>query len=122
MTRKTFFKYLFIVIIFILLFFQIVRLNEKIKFHKAINNRPLQTFELNVSFVNVLDVANNSDYLIVDVRELEEFNQGHVSGALNYRTADILRNSVVFNEILSYAGDKTIVFYCYEGSYLGDGV
>lgn len=53
--------------------------------------------------------VNNNAYLIVDLRELEDFNKQHIQGAVHMDYDDIDNNSV------SLPYDKIIVMYCDRG-------
>ncbi len=53
--------------------------------------------------------VNNSNYLIVDLREKEEYEKGHIEGAVHMDYDDIDNNTV------SLPYDKIIVMYCDRG-------
>ncbi len=54
----------------------------------------------------------NNDYIIIDVRTSEEFEEGHISDALN------ISHDVIRDEISSYVPDKNekIYLYCRSGN------
>lgn len=54
-------------------------------------------------------------YTIIDVRSIEEFNDGHVKGALNIPHNQIEENMSVLEELK----DKTLVVYCRSGRRAG---
>ncbi|MBE5766366.1 MAG: rhodanese-like domain-containing protein [Clostridiales bacterium] len=57
-------------------------------------------------------MANETDYLILDVRTPEEFASGHIPGAVNLPNEDIGTE-----EILSLSDkDKLILVYCRSGN------
>ncbi len=55
----------------------------------------------------------NTHTMIIDVREPDEYNSGHVEGALNIPPAELLAGSKQLNEVPK---DKKIVVYCRTGS------
>ena len=61
-------------------------------------------------FVSLNDI-NDPDYVLVDVRNLFEFEKGHLENALNIYAAEILNdeNSEVFEELKEK--NKTIILY-----------
>jgi len=65
-----------------------------------------------------LDQLNNEDFILVDVRTDEEFNNGHIKGAINI-PVDSLRERL--NELDK---NKTIVEYCQVGlrGYVADRI
>ena len=54
-------------------------------------------------------------YTIIDVRSKEEFNDGHVKGALNIPHNQIEENMSVLEELK----DQTLVVYCRSGRRAG---
>lgn len=58
------------------------------------------------------EIVNNDGYIIVDVRTEDEFNEGHVVGAINIPYDEIDENTVLDK-------DKTIVVYCKSGNRSG---
>lgn len=62
------------------------------------------------------DIARYPErYVVVDIREEEEFAQGHVKGALHRRLGDVLSDRAMQEEILSRGAEKTLVFFCHDG-------
>lgn len=55
--------------------------------------------------------------LLVDVRSLFEYNQGHIDGAINIDVQDILKmvDTLNFNNT-NISKDRKIVLYCRSGS------
>ena len=55
--------------------------------------------------------------LLIDVRSLMEYNQGHIDGAINIDVQDILNMSdnLVYNNA-NISKDKKIIVYCRSGS------
>lgn len=51
------------------------------------------------------------DYLIIDVRKSEDYNKGHIKGAINIFWLDILKEE----NIKKLPIDKQIIVYCYVG-------
>lgn len=69
-----------------------------------------------VEEVSISEIANNPDrYFIVDVREKEEFDQGHIIGAKNIRLGDILSRDYPAKYIVGSAAGNKIVFFCHDG-------
>ena len=60
----------------------------------------------------------NSDWLILDVRSAEEYNQGHVPGAMNV-SHDLLSKNL--SEIIEFK-DKPVVVYCRSGFRAGKAI
>ncbi len=57
--------------------------------------------------------------LVIDVRELFEFSEGHVSGAINIPSGDFLDESVV-SKLKEKQGDREIILYCRTGVRAGN--
>ena len=71
---------------------------------------------------NVIDIsqqellnADTKNVVIVDVRTLEEFQQGHVPNAINVPLSEIIDNTAV----LTSFKEKTIILYCRSGRRAG---
>ena len=64
-----------------------------------------------ISVKEVKNIVDNSnfylDVLIVDVRSVEEFESGHIQGAINVPLNDISENEMFLN--------KKIILYCQSG-------
>jgi phage shock protein E len=54
-----------------------------------------------------------ADYLVIDVREPEEYASGHVDGALNLPPDKIMSGAT---ELKDVAKDTPIILYCRSGS------
>lgn len=63
----------------------------------------------------VVKAIGDSNSVIIDVRKKDQFDSGHIEGALNIPLADIDANMDKFK---SY-GDKKIIFYCNTGNQSG---
>lgn len=62
---------------------------------------------------NIVDNSNHYlDVLIVDVRSVEEFESGHIQGAINVPLNDISENEMFLN--------KKIILYCQSGRRSGE--
>ena len=55
----------------------------------------------------------NTDAIIIDVREPEEYAGGHVKGALNLPPSELLGGSEILKDIPK---DAQIILYCLSGS------
>lgn len=53
------------------------------------------------------------NYTVIDVREPEEFEQGHIDGALNIPPSALMSGTKVLDTI---AKDSPIIIYCRTGS------
>ena len=60
-------------------------------------------------------VADWKNFVIIDVREPEEYSQGRLKGALNFRLGELLNNELARRNMIQQAGDKKRVFYCHDG-------
>ena len=67
--------------------------------------------------MEILDVMNNNNVLLVDVREPFEFNMGHAKGSLNIPLGQIPHKVEYFKE-----QNKPIIFYCRSGNRCGQAV
>lgn len=54
-------------------------------------------------------------YAVVDVREKEEFSQGHLRGALHLRLGELLHDRPALDALKRRIGDRIPVFYCHDG-------
>ena len=70
--------------------------------------RNMESFEITLEDMKI---KQNQDAIIIDVRSSQEYNEGHLSGAINIPYYEIKRN------ISKFVKDKTqeIVVYCQEG-------
>ncbi len=57
---------------------------------------------------NIQDIIKENNYIIVDVRTPEEYNEGHLKDALNIPVDEIEEN--IFDK------SKTIIVYCRSGN------
>jgi len=60
-------------------------------------------------------VADWKSFVIIDVREPEEYSEGRLKGSLNYRLGELLNNELARRNMLQQSGDKKRVFYCHDG-------
>ena len=59
--------------------------------------------------------AEAGKYAVIDVREKEEFSQGRIKGALNYRLGDILNEESIRKDLIRNTEGKERVFFCHDG-------
>ena len=76
-----------------------------------INNRDVPPGIIQFSMI----AADAEKYAVIDVREKEEFSQGRIRGALNYRLGDILNEEAIRQEIIRKTEGKERVFFCHDG-------
>ena len=60
-------------------------------------------------------IADWQNYIIVDVREREEFSEGRIKGSLNYRLGELLSNAQARRDMVRKTMGKKRVFFCYDG-------
>lgn len=58
-------------------------------------------------------LAKGDDYLLIDVRTPEEFESGHIEGAVNI---DFLNASLFDEEAAKLRTDETLMIYCRSGN------
>ena len=98
--KKSLFFALIIVIIGIVIF-----LNKKKKIEK---DNPIK----HVSMDDIVQIMNeNTDYIILDVRTISEYNQGHIPNAICIPNETI--NEDIINELTNK--NQMILIYCRSG-------
>lgn len=83
----------------------------------------LLTFTLSVSAATkvisqsdlLANQASTTPHTIIDVRTAEEFNAGHLAGAINIPFDEIEKHQTALNKLK----DKTLVVYCRSGRRAG---
>ena len=65
----------------------------------------------NVGFGEFKTILDKNNYALVDVRTPEEFNEGHIDGAVNINFYDATFDS----DIQKLNKDKTVMVYCRSG-------
>jgi rhodanese-related sulfurtransferase len=60
-------------------------------------------------------LSNPENYVVIDVREKEEFSQGRIKNSLNYRLGEILYEKKVRQDLIQETQGKQRVFYCHDG-------
>ncbi|MFW6013893.1 MAG: rhodanese-like domain-containing protein [Candidatus Nanoarchaeia archaeon] len=73
------------------------------------------------SLISVKESFNESEYIILDVREPEEYFRNHLHNAINLQHGDIFRNKNTLEYLRSISKNKTFAIYCYENKYTGTG-
>ena len=56
------------------------------------------------------DKLKEENYLVVDIRDKDSYNQGHIEGAVN------LTNDNIEDFVIDTAKDKSIIVCCYHGN------
>lgn len=67
----------------------------------------------NIPFTEI--VANRQNFAIIDVRETEEFAEGRIKGALNYRLGELVNNEQARRDLIQKSAGKKRVFFCHDG-------
>lgn len=64
----------------------------------------------NISCDSLVDILNNSNVLLIDIRGSEEYNSGHIVGAKNYTLdqLDNLKLDMNNDAIITYANDERV--------------
>ena len=82
----------------------------------SVSNKKKSPNVQKISVKEVKNIVDNSnrylDVLIVDVRSVEEFESGHIQGAINVPLNDISENEMFLN--------KKIILYCQSGRRSGE--
>jgi len=60
-------------------------------------------------------LADAEKYIVIDVREKEEFSQARIRNSLNYRLGEILNVKKVRQDLVQKTKGKARVFYCHDG-------
>lgn len=110
---------LVLVLLVIDLFNTYQQVQKKRDFPDGINENVSYDYPL----ISLEESLNESEYIILDVREPEEYFARHLEGALNVRLGDLHRNEKTLDYLKDIAGNKTFATYCYENRYTrqGDG-
>ncbi len=76
----------------------------------------LQQKQIHVQVESLSNILAHSDqYVVIDVREKEEFSQGRIRNSLNYRLGEIFNEEKIRQEIIEKTKGKKRVFYCHDG-------
>ena len=78
------------------------------KIRNKMFKRNMESYEINM---DELKIKQNEGAIIVDVRSLQEYNEGHLASAINIPYYEIKKKA---NSILKDKGQE-IVVYCQEG-------
>lgn len=68
----------------------------------------LETNNLNLTPEEILEIINQGNYIILDVRTKEEYETSHIKDSLNIPYDEINENTILDKE-------KTILVYCQSG-------
>ena len=64
----------------------------------------------------IADIVEDwENFVIIDVREPEEYSEGRLKGSLNYRLGELLNNELARRNMIQQSDDKKRVFYCHDG-------
>lgn len=76
------------------------------------NNLKKQYNRSSVNFNQMNEIIkNNNKVVLLDVRSVQEYNEGHLNGAINIPLSELNSNA---NNLLNY--DDIIIAYCQMGS------
>jgi len=78
------------------------------------DSRPSPWGLFHMSGGNNLADFSKIDYLLIDIRGIEEYNKGHLKGAYHFPMNELLFEEGI-GELLVLAGNRTIIFYCNSG-------
>ena len=85
---------------------------SKTIYNIIINGIKSQNNRCTVSFKELNEIIkNNNKVVLLDVRSRQEYNEGHLNGAINIPLSEIKMNA---DKYLNY--DDTIITYCQMGS------
>lgn len=100
-------KYIYVILIIITLIVVIYILNKKNVTVR--NNSKIKYVSMN-EIVEIME--KNDDYIILDVRTAEEYNEGHIPNAIN------IPNEIIENSVLNDLPNKKqlILIYCRSGN------
>jgi len=88
-----------------------VETNVEINIEETAATEEIDSEVNNISVEEVYEIINNDqDYLIVDVRTIDEFNEGHIKGAV------LIPVSELGSRLNELPKDKPIITYCRVGS------
>ena len=126
--RKTYTLYasLFLVLIAIAGVFFFIEIRDSWELIKSERIDKTELVQMTLSDKNGKDIpvsvipfstiaAQAEKYAFIDVREKEEFSQGRIRGALNYRLGDILNEEAIRQDIMQKTQGKERVFFCFDG-------
>lgn len=60
-------------------------------------------------------IAKKDNYQIIDVREVEEFEQGHFTDAIHLPLGELLASEEKKEELRTLSSNQTIAFFCHDG-------
>ena len=99
------------VVLFILVIIIALLAYERPKHIYAENTASTLTKLLTKDYFVDLSEINEPDFILIDIRNQFEFDKGHIDGAININTIELLneKNSNIFKELEE--GNKTVVLY-----------
>lgn len=79
-------------------------------------NQKFESISVNEAYNLIQENAGNEDFIIIDLRTQNEFNSGHIEGALNidYYASDFS------TKLKALERDKTYLIYCASGNRSGN--
>lgn len=99
-------------------FFELKETLELVKSERVGTTELVQMNRKNIT-VPVISIstimADRENYVVIDVREKEEFSQGRVRKSQNYRLGEILHEKNVRQDLIRETEGKKRVFYCHDG-------
>ena len=127
LTKKLFITNLLLLLVIALVGVKIIELylvyRDFQKFNSPMSYNLLNITGLNYSDSPVVEVLDDSKYIIVDIREPVEYKRRHVKGAINVRMGDIFRDNNTLEYLRNLSKERTLALYCYQNKYseVGDG-
>lgn len=109
---------LFICVAAIFYYYEVKQTLQLIKSERVVKTElvELNRKDIPVQIISIATVlADRENYVVIDVREKEEFSQGRIKNALNYRLGEILNEEKVRQHLVKETEGKSRVFYCHDG-------
>lgn len=110
-----------ILVVIVLLGVELYTAHEKTQKLRDVKTTNLTNTSFDYSFISVEESFNESKYIILDVREPEEYFRNHLHNAINFRHGDIHRNEETLDHLKEIVGNRTFATYCYENMYTEEG-
>jgi len=80
-------------------------------FMQSIHGAEFKDGVIHLSQQEFLEKISEENVVVIDVRTVKEYQDGHIEGAINYPHRSLLKDSSLLNK---YQG-KDLIFYCHTG-------